>query len=130
MRGPIVTVALVLLAVGCGGGGTRTVEVVARYSRFQPETVTVPVGQPITFTLRNEDPIDHEWIVGDETLHARHRDGTEPSHAGQRTEQSIPALDEVQTTITFDTPGTYMFVCHLPKHEDYGMKGTLVVTGG
>ncbi len=126
----ILTLALVLLAAGCGGEGTRTVEIVARYSRFQPDRVTVRAGQPISFTLRNDDPIDHEWIVGDEALHAHHRDGTEPSHGDRPTEQSLPALGEVQTTITFETPGTYQFVCHLPLHEDHGMKGTLVVTEG
>jgi uncharacterized cupredoxin-like copper-binding protein len=118
------------LAAGCGGGGAQDVEIVARHSRFQPDRVTVRAGQPVTFTLGNEDPIDHEWIVGDEALHARHRDGTEASHGERPTEQSLPALGEVRTTVTFDTPGTYDFVCHLPGHEDYGMVGTLVVTGG
>ena len=32
--------------------------------------------------------------------------------------------------MTFATPGTLTYVCHLPGHEAYGMTGTLVVTGG
>lgn len=125
----IVMLALAPLAVACGGGA-RTIEIVTHYSRFQPASVTVPAGQAITFTLRNEDFIDHEWIVGDEDLHARHEDGTEPSHGERPTEQTIPALGEVRTTVTFETPGTYTFICHLPRHKEYGMVGTLVVTGG
>ena len=37
-----------------------------RYSHFLPASVTVPAGVPVTFVLANEDPIGHEWIVGDE----------------------------------------------------------------
>jgi uncharacterized cupredoxin-like copper-binding protein len=31
------------------------------------------------------------------------------------------------TTITFDAPGEYAFICHLPGHEAYGMAGTVRV---
>ena len=43
---------------------------------------------------------------------------------------TIPAGTSRTTTITFATPGTYLYICHLPGHEAYGMVGTLVVTGG
>ena len=46
---------------------------------------------PVTFVLRNDDPIDHEWIVGDAAVHERHRTGTEPVHAARPTEVRIPA---------------------------------------
>jgi uncharacterized cupredoxin-like copper-binding protein len=83
----------------------------------------------VTFVIDNSDPIDHEWIVGDEDVHRRHRTGTEPYHAARPTEISIPALSERRTTITFPQAATLTFVCHLPGHEAYGMIGTLVVTG-
>ncbi len=115
---------------GCAGASaSTTVEIVARYSGFEPPSVTVAAGQPVHFLLRNEDPIDHEWIVGDEAVHQAHRDGTEPAHGERPTEQSVPALSLVRTTVTFDKPGRYRFVCHLPGHEAYGMAGTVVVTG-
>ena len=43
---------------------------------------------------------------------------------------TIPAGSTRTTTISFATPGTYLYICHLPGHEGYGMVGTLVVTGG
>ena len=46
------------------------------------------------------------------------------------TEQSVAALSTVQTTVTFDRPGTYRYVCHMPGHERYGMVGFITVTGG
>ena len=99
--------------------------IVFRYSRFGPEMVTVPAGVPVTITLRNDDPIEHEWIVGDPHVHEVHRVGTEGYHEGRPNEVTVPAFATRRTTITFDRPGDYEFICHLPGHEAYGMKGML-----
>jgi uncharacterized cupredoxin-like copper-binding protein len=120
-----------MFASGVGHGGDPVViDVTIHYSHFAPTAITVPAGRPVTFVIRNGDPIDHEWIVGDEAVHERHRTGTEPVHGARPTEVSIPALGERRTTVSFDRPGTLTFVCHLPGHEAYGMSGTLVVTPG
>lgn len=81
----------------------------------------------MTFTLRNGDPIAHEWIVGTDEVHERHRTGTEPFHDSRPTEVTIPAYSRRVATVTFDTPGSYVFICHLPGHEAYGMRGTITV---
>jgi uncharacterized cupredoxin-like copper-binding protein len=100
------------------------------YSHFTPQTVTVPVGRAVTFVITNTDPIDHEWIVGDDATHERHRTGTEPVHDARPTEISIPAGTERRTTVTFAATGTQRFICHLPGHEAYGMVGTVVILAG
>lgn len=100
-----------------------------RYSHYDRSLITVPAGVPVTIVLRNDDPIDHEWIVGDAAVHERHRSGTEPIHASRPTELTIPAGTSRATTVTFSTPGTYLYICHLPGHEAYGMVGTVVVQG-
>jgi uncharacterized cupredoxin-like copper-binding protein len=106
------------------------IETVAiHHSHFDRSVLTVRAGDPITVVLRNEDPIDHEWIVGDASVHERHRTGTEPTHGSRPTEVTIPAGESRATTITFATPGSYLFICHLPGHEAYGMVGKLVVAG-
>jgi uncharacterized cupredoxin-like copper-binding protein len=137
--GRLALVGGIALALGLAGiaaawvhapvGGPLSVEIGIRYSHYERGRVTVPAGVPVTFLLRNGDPIDHEWIVGDAAVHARHRDGTEPVHASRPTEVTIPAGTTKTTTVTFETPGTYLYICHLPGHEAYGMVGTLVVTG-
>ena len=120
-------VVLVLLA-GCGGPGpSTTVHVRMHYSRFSPAALTVPHGKPITFVLENDDPIDHEWIVGTDAVHRAHRSGTEPVHESRATEVTVPALGSRTTTVTFSQPDTLTFICHLPGHEAYGMVGTLNV---
>jgi uncharacterized cupredoxin-like copper-binding protein len=109
--------------------GPVTVDIPIRYSHYQRSEVTVRAGQPVTFVLHNGDPIDHEWIVGDAAVHERHRTGTEAVHGARPTEITIPAGTSRATTVTFATPGTYLYICHLPGHEAYGMVGTVVVEG-
>ena len=128
--------AVLLLAIApalasCGTGtvvGPLRIEISIHYSHYAPATISVPAGRPVTFVLRNEDPIDHEWIVGDAALHERHRTGTEEHHDARPTEVSIDALTTRETTVTFTSPATLTFICHLPGHEAFGMVGTLTVT--
>ena len=96
------------------------------YSHFEPSVVTVSAGVQVTITLRNDDPIDHEWIVGPAAVHEIHRHGTEAVHAGRPTEVTVPALSTRTTTITLADAGEFAYVCHLPGHEEYGMKGVLI----
>jgi uncharacterized cupredoxin-like copper-binding protein len=126
----LVTLAIAILtgaavAGAAASAGPVTVEIHIRYSHFEPSAVTVPLGRPVTFVLVNDDPIDHEWIVGDAALHERHRTGTEARHDARPTEVTIDAMSIRRTTITFTDTGSLQYICHLPRHEQYGMVGTL-----
>ena len=130
------SIALTLGLAGIAAAWTRPsalaasdIEIPIHYSHYGLGQFSVPAGVPVRIVLKNEDPIDHEWIVGDAALHERHRTGTEPVHDSRPTEVTIPAGATRETTVTFDTPGTYLYICHLPGHEAYGMVGTVVVTG-
>jgi plastocyanin len=115
--------AAVALAVKPGSGPQTAITIEIKYSHFNPSAITVPVGVPVTITLVNDDPIDHEWIIGDDEIQQKHRTGTELLHPVRPTEQVIPALSTRVTTITFDHPATWKYICHLPGHEAYGMVG-------
>jgi len=124
-----VSVVAALLLSACGNDASAneaTIEI--HFSHFEPEIVTAVVGEPITITLQNDDPIEHEWLVGDAAFHERHRTGTEPFHFEIPTEVTLRAFTTRVTTVTFDEPGDYLYICHLPGHEAYGMVGTLRVT--
>jgi uncharacterized cupredoxin-like copper-binding protein len=98
------------------------------YSHFDPNAIEVPAGVPVTVTIVNDDPIDHEWLIGDSNFHDRHRTGTEPVHGDRPDEVSLPPMSVKRTTITF-AAGTYTYICHFPGHEAYGMVGVLVAKG-
>ena len=123
---PIGALLAGLLSASCAPAPAEKVTIRFHYSHFEPAVVSVPAGVPVSVTLRNDDPIDHEWIVGPSAIHETHRHGTEAVHAGRPTEVSVSALSTRETTITFENPGTYAYICHLPGHEEYGMMGQLI----
>ena len=123
----LVTAVIVVAAAGGDESPVTEATIEFRYSKFEQREFTVAVGVPITLHLVNKDPIGHEWIVGDEDVHARHRTGTEPYHDQVPTEVSLRAFETKTTVVTFDEPGDYVYVCHLPGHEEYGMRGTIRV---
>jgi len=123
--------ALLLVAssvAGCGPAGT-TVTIRIHHSAFDVSEVNVPRGVPITFILVNDDPIDHEWLIGDEGFHEAHRTGSHEAHGDVATEVTVEALSATRTQITFDEAGRLAYICHLPGHEAYGMVGVLTVSG-
>lgn len=126
MKRLLVGLVLVVFAGACAPAAPSAVEITIHYSRYSTKEIDVPAGVPITFTIRNDDPIDHEWMVGDLAMHERHRTGTDAVHASRPDELTIPARSTRTATLTFPTAMTLMYMCHLPGHEAYGMVGMLV----
>jgi uncharacterized cupredoxin-like copper-binding protein len=114
-----------------GDGPERTVVVTMRHSRFEPAEVRVGPGERVRFVLRNTDPIDHEFILGDDAVQRRHEQGRERHHHGEVPgERSVAAGQEAATTYAFPAglDGRALeFACHLPGHYAYGMHGTVRV---
>jgi uncharacterized cupredoxin-like copper-binding protein len=109
------------------GPGVVTVDIAIEHSRFDVESLVVRRGTVVRFVVSNHDPIDHELVVGDDTVHARHAAGTERFHPPIPGEVSVGPNDTGLTFYEFDEAGTFEFVCHLPKHAEYGMVGTVKV---
>lgn len=104
------------------------VEIRIEHSRFLTRSVTVDSGTEVTFVIVNDDPIDHEFILGDHLVHAEHEEGTQRRHHGDVPgEVSVPAGETRTTTFRFEEEGELMYACHLPGHFDYGMQGTVTV---
>ena len=135
-RRAAVLAGLLTLLVGAsgasGGAAARptdgTVDVTIHHSTFDPGSIAVRPGERVRFVIRNTDPIDHEFIVGDGEVQRAHEEGTEAHHLPRPGEVSIPAGATVVTTYTFPTgPGELIFGCHLPGHYDFGMRGTVTI---
>jgi uncharacterized cupredoxin-like copper-binding protein len=107
--------------------GTPTVHVRLRYSRFEPGTFSFPAGTTVTFVVENADPIDHEFILGDEGVQLAHERGTEAYHPPRPGEMTVGAGETATTTYTFGEPGQTLLGCHLPGHYAYGMRGVVTV---
>lgn len=117
--------AIVLAAVGCGGGdggdtthsatvdAGGTLEVEARDYSFQPNRVVVDGSGSLTIELANEGDLAHNL-----RLHRGGEDvGGTPSFPGGRTESARVRL----------SPGTYEMLCTVGDHAELGMKGKLEV---
>jgi uncharacterized cupredoxin-like copper-binding protein len=123
----VVASALAACAVASAApAGPRTVTISIHHSRFDASTIDARAGETIRFVVRNTDPIDHEFIVGDQAVQDAHELGTEAYHPPRPGEITIPAGSTVETTFTFPNEDL-LFGCHLPGHWAYGMSGIVFV---
>jgi uncharacterized cupredoxin-like copper-binding protein len=121
-----VTGASAAIAASGGEPTPRTVEVTMRLSRFEPPTIEVRPGETVRFVIRNEDPIDHEFIIGDRTVQRIHEQGTEAHHPPRPGELSVPAGRTRETRFTFPpASGSLILGCHVPAHYAYGMRADI-----
>jgi plastocyanin len=104
---PLLAVAAVILAAGCGGEkestpvATTDVKMAKSY-RFEPKAIQIDAGETVTWT--NDDNFTHTVQV----------DGQDDHEVGRGKSVSI----------AFDRPGTYHYVCTLHRHD---MDGTVIV---
>ncbi|HET9729066.1 MAG TPA: plastocyanin/azurin family copper-binding protein [Acidimicrobiia bacterium] len=110
------------------GPGLVDVTIDIHHSAFSISSLRVRAGSVVRFTIRNTDPIEHEFIVGPQSVHDAHERGTEAVHPPIPGEVSIDPLDVGETFYRFDQPGRVLFACHLPGHFKYGMHGWITVT--
>lgn len=135
MRGGSARLALAMLVVAAlaacrpaqAEDRMRTVEVTIHYSRFDPSALSFEPGTTVRFEIRNTDPIDHEFILGDEAVQRRHETGTEPAHGAVPGEVSVPPGTIAETSYTFSRLGVALIGCHAPGHYNYGMRGRVLV---
>ena len=127
-----VLAATLVAAAGCGrvaGGEPVTLQITIHYSQFEETALTVPHGVPVTFVLVNEDPIEHEWLIGDAAFHERHRTGTEAHHGARPNEISLKPLETVQDDADLRRAGqpcSTSAIC--PATRPTAWSGTLTVT--
>lgn len=128
----VVLTLLVGVAAASRGAAARatdgTIRITIHYSTFEPGEIAVESGQRIRFVIENTDPIDHEFILGDQRVQSVHEGGIEAHHAPRPGEVSIPAGSTVVTTYTFpQASGQLIFGCHLPGHYAFGMRGIVTI---
>jgi uncharacterized cupredoxin-like copper-binding protein len=127
---------LAIALVGCASTTQASTELAVEATDFAytPATITVPVGEPVTLTLKNTGNVEHDFIVekinvkdvsaSDTGPAAHHQMGNEPEYdlhffakAGETSTLQFTALE----------PGTYEIFCSVAGHKEAGMLGQLVV---
>ena len=124
-----VAVGLMLVFPACSLGTEvdREVEIHIEHSRFSPDVFRFDSGTTVRFVIHNGDPIDHEFILGDESVQSVHENGTHSEHGQVPGEVSVPAGETASTIYEFTRPGELIIGCHLPAHYDYGMRADVKV---
>ncbi|MGH2736480.1 MAG: cupredoxin domain-containing protein [Actinomycetota bacterium] len=124
MRLGICAAVLVLIASACS---SSELEVAMADQRFEPETITVSVGETVTFV--NEDGEQHTVTAVEDSIpdDAEYfASGGFESEREARESLSEGLLAQGETfEVTLEVPGTYEFFC-IP-HEQSGMRGTIEV---
>jgi uncharacterized cupredoxin-like copper-binding protein len=120
---------LTLVLGACAPSEARGPEVMVRieHSRFSPDRYEFEAGTTVEFVIHNDDPIDHEFILGDTSVQDRHERGNHAQHGAIPGEISVPAGATVVTTYDFIEPGRLIIGCHLPAHYAYGMRAPVTV---
>ena len=100
---------------------------------YTPSTITVPVGEPVTLTLKNVGNIEHDFVV--EKISASTKviqdSGSDAHHAhgAQQNYDLHVSAGAGQTSVlqlNVSEPGTYKIFCSVEGHEEAGMMGELV----
>lgn len=99
---------------------TQTINVTANSYKFEPDTITVKAGQPVTFNVKNE-----AWLVPHNLI-------VKAPEAGIDIKIEVRAGKTASATFTPTTPGTYEMYCGKEPpfgktHKERGMHGKLIV---
>lgn len=129
---------IALVAVGCGGDTADdadgpVVEVEMVDVAFEPDVVTVPVDEPVTFRFTNTGVLLHEAVIGtaeEQEAHAGAMGGDDghDGHDGHDDSAVMLASGESGDLVrVFTEPGEYLIGCHIPGHYEAGMLVTVTV---
>ncbi len=115
------------LLVGCSPGGPEKISVTTTEFMFDPMSWTVPAGEQVELTLKNEGVLDHEWVIlkkGMQVTLPFDEDDEEKVYWEMEAGRGETKTD------TFTAPaeaGTYTVICGTPAHLEQGMTATLIV---
>ena len=100
---------------------------------YNPSSITIPAGEPVTLTLKNTGNIEHDFVVEkiDATTKVIQDSGSDAHHAhGEKQNYDLHASanagDTTVIQLTVAEPGTYEVFCSVEGHKEAGMIGELI----
>jgi uncharacterized cupredoxin-like copper-binding protein len=116
---------------GNAGEVTQTVEIrMSDRMRFNPDRLTVRVGETVRFVVSNEGRLMHELVIGSKPVLDRH---AELMRKFPNMEHDEPYMAHVapgrrgEIVWKFNRAGEFDFGCLLPGHYESGMIGKVSV---
>lgn len=97
--------------------GPKSVEIVMTEMRFSPNRIDARAGQSVLVTIVNRGSERHDLAFPSIGM---------PNLRGVET-LTMPGQSS-RLTISFDAPGTYLFLCAIPGHAAAGMTGAVFVS--
>lgn len=141
---------------GTAGPNTRTVEVKLGDMFFEPERISVRLGETVRFVVSNTGKVLHEFNIGTAAMHAAHQKEMEAMaaqgiitdtgidhtkmHGGHMGADGKPMMHDDPNAVLLPPGGTgeivwtfpnatdLEFACNLPGHSDAGMTGKIGFT--
>jgi uncharacterized cupredoxin-like copper-binding protein len=144
----VIPTAVLLIATACSGSGSSTsssgsaagggdVAVTLKQWAVTPTATTASAGS-VTFTVKNDGTIPHEFVVLQSETAASdfpiesfegESDRIDEDTAGTNVGETGDMNAGTTQSLTIDlAPGHYAFVCNLPGHYGQGMHTDFTVT--
>jgi uncharacterized cupredoxin-like copper-binding protein len=132
----LISVSLILLAACAAQPAQPSTDIIVEMTDFaySPSSVTVPIGQPVTLTVKNVGNVEHDFVVEkiDATTKVIQDNGSDAHHAhGEEPNYDLHISAGVGEAsiieFTAQEPGTYKVFCTVEGHEEAGMIGELTV---
>ena len=125
-----------ILLTGCAGASQQPVTeitVEATDFTYDPVSITVPAGQPVTLTLKNTGKVEHDFVIDNINVANVEASDSGPAahHHINQPEYDLHFFAKAGETavlqFTAMEPGEYEIFCSVEGHKEAGMIGELIV---
>ncbi len=129
----VIVAGFALITAACSSSGAEPQRLTVRFDDtliFDPPSLTVRAGRPVSLTVRNTGSVDHDFYLRGMPA----RDVTNAMQGGHGHEEAgviaghPKAGAAVIVRFTPVTTGTYEFWCSVTGHKEAGMRGLLIVS--
>ena len=136
MKRILLLIIFALLLTGCAAAAPQKTEItiIANEFKFEPASITVPAGRPVTLTIKNKGTVEHDFVIQKISLKDVVQESSSMNMNHDMSSMNyalhVATISGESSVITF-TPveaGTYEFFCAVKGHKESGMTGTMVVT--
>jgi len=125
-----------ILLTACAGASQQAVTeitVEATDFTYDPVSITVPAGQPVTLTLKNTGKVEHDFVIDKIKVANVEASDSGPAahHQMNQPEYDLHFFAKARETavlqFTAMEPGEYEIFCSIEGHKEAGMIGELIV---